>query len=125
MTFNSVEPYLTALRPNVFHVLVATAHTHGASDMKIVCKAPLAVGGDQRLLKEVLIAPVTFESLPTTFSVLNVARELMPMTVSEVDGELEAMLTDNEASDSDLAHDEDYVPIEGFDTGDSCDDIGL
>ncbi len=93
--------------------------------MKIVCKAVLAVGGDEPLLKEVLIAPVTFESLPTTFSVLNVTRELVPMTVSEVDDELEAILTENEVSDSDLAGDEDYVPIEGFDTGDSCDDSGV
>ena len=65
---------LDDLEGDALHVLVPTGHTHGLTEMRIVCQVHLAVGGDGPLVKEVLISPETYESLPTTFSALTAAR---------------------------------------------------
>ena len=57
-----------------------------------MCQAQLAVGGNGPLQKEVLISREIYECLPTAFSVLNAVGVLVPMTIGEVDNELEALV---------------------------------
>lgn len=82
---------LNGLEVDAFHVLVPVGHTHGPAEAKVVCQAQLAVGTDGPLLQEVLISREMYESLPTAFSVLNTVKQLLPMTVGEVDDELETL----------------------------------
>jgi hypothetical protein len=86
------------LEIDALHVLVPTGHTHGLTESKIVCQAHLAVGGFEPLVKEVLLSPKTYESLPTSFHALTVARELVPATVGKVDAELEELLGSGDIS---------------------------
>ena len=102
------------LEIDALHVLVPTGHTHGMAEMKIVCQAQLAVGGLEPLVKEVLISPGTYESLPTSFRALTVACELVPVTVSKVDAELAELLSDGDLAVG-LEHDQDDKSADGQD----------
>jgi hypothetical protein len=103
---------LDGLEPDAFHVIIPVGHTHGLTETKIVCQAQLAVGSDGPLRKEVLLSQETYDSLPTAFSVLNAVRELVPMTVDQVDGELDALFTSEDQVGADLERDEESARID-------------
>lgn len=110
---------LDDLEADAFHVLVPVGHTHGLTEPKVVCQAQLAVGSDGPLLKEVLISREMYESLPTAFSVLNTVGQLVPITVGEVDGELEALFAVGDDSVAGPQGDENDARIDVYGEGQS------
>lgn len=103
---------LDGLEPDAFHVIIPVGHTHGLTETKIVCQAQLAVGGDGPLRKEVLLSQDTYDSLPTAFSVLNAVRELVPLMVGQVEGELEAIFISEDHLGAEVEPDEEIARID-------------